>query len=393
MKNTDKLVEFLHSNNPFKQLYDEGATPEGIKDRIVSTLKPFFNNRNSLEKIAINLIVPDYINLNRLRGKYSRIDEDIKIVLATYYDSISINSDLLYETISELIPEDIEAGNNFWTFVNLERDKSKLAFYEFVKESFENIGDIIEGLMKIFIIENIAVNRIVRKKQVDISKIKSTKLGILFEELIQTSNYPHLFTTQPDGIKFSVWRNIAAHKSYKIQSDLVLCQFDVSPNVKSISLSKPELFDRVNQIVRSLEVLNLSHKLFLFDNSDKFRPNRNKNHRETSCRDEIWLLFFITGVCSQGFEVINFDYETNGKALMIVKDLTERDPKLRGIHTSQFIYPIWLGTRARDISVEYKLRNGKLYLKSNSNNKVCEKIYQELKPFEYLAEEVIYQFV
>ena len=393
MKNTDKLVEFLRSNNAFKQLYNKGVTPDEIKDRIVSTLQPFFYNRNNLEKNAINMIVPDFINLNRLRGKYSGIDEDIKIVLSTYYDAISINSDLLHETIFELMPELIETGNKFWTFVHLERDKSKLEIFEFVKESFENIGDIIEGIMKIQIIENIAVNRILRKKPFDISKIKSTKLGILLEELIQTSNYPHLFKTQPDEIKFSDWRNIAAHKSYKIQSDLVLCRYGVSPNEKLITLSRPELFDRVNQIVRSLEVLNLSHKFFGFDNIDKFRPRQNTNHIEPSGRDEMWLLFFLSGICSQGFEVLKFDYEPNGKALMIVKDLTEQDPKMRGVHTSQFIYPIWLRTCAKDISIVYKLRNGNLYLRSSSNNKVCEEIYKELKPFEHLAEKVNFELV
>lgn len=393
MKNTDKLIEFLSSNNVFRKLYENGITPDEIKDRIVGTLQPFFNNKKNLDENAINILVPDYINLNRLREKYSGIDKDIKIVLTTYSDAISINSDLLYETISELMPEIIETGNKFWTFVYLERDKSKLEFYEFVKESFENIGDIIEGIMKVQIFENIAVNRIVRKKPFDISKIKSTKLGMLLEELIQHSDYPHLFKTQPDEIKFSDWRNISAHKSYQIQSDLVFCRFGVPPNGKSLYLSRPDLFDRVNQIVRTLEVLNLSHKLFGFDNIDKFRPKQDNNQKKISGRDEIWLLFFISGICSQGFEVIKFDYETNGKARMIVRDLTEQDPKMRGMHTSQFIYPIWFGTRASDISIEYKLRNDKLYLRSSSNNEVCEKIYKKLKPFEYLAEKVIFELV
>lgn len=391
MKNTDKLVEFLSSNNIFRELYEDGITSDEIKDRIVGTLQPFFNNRNNLDENAINILVPDYINLNRLRGKYSGIDKDIKIVLTTYSDAISINSDLLYETISELMPEIIETGNKFWAFVHLERDKSKLEFYEFVKESFDNIGDIIEGIMKVQIIENIAVNRIIRKKPFKISQIKSTKLGILLEELIQHSNYPHLFKTQPDEIKFSNWRNISAHKSYQIQSDLVICRFGTPPNEKSFYLSRPELFDRVNQIVRTLEVLNLSHKFFGFDNIDKIRPKQGNNQRETSGRDEMWLLFFISGICSQGFEVIKFDYENNGKALMIVKDLTEQDPKMRGIHTSQFIYSIWVGTRASDISIEYRQRNGQLYLRSSSNKEVCEKIYKKLKPFEYLAEKIVFK--
>jgi len=389
MNNIDKLLKFLSSNNVFKELYENGSTQKEIKKRIVSTLQPFFNNRKKLDEIAIGVLVPDYINLKRLRAKYTDIDKDIKMVLGMYSDALSTNSDLLYKTISELVPELIETGNKFWSSVHLERDKSELEFYEFVKESFENIEDVVEGIMKVQIIENIAVNRIIRKKPFELSKIKSTKLGVLLEELIQHSEYPQLFKTQPDGIKFSDWRNIAAHRSYKIQTVSVHCRYGTATNEKIVILSKAELFDRVSQIVRTLEILNISHKFFGFDNIDKIQPRQYNDQGEVNGRDEIWLLFFISGICSQGFEVVKFDYEANGKALMVVKELTEQYPKMRGIHTSQFIYPVWLGTHARDITIEYILSNGQIYLRSSANSEVCEKIYNDIKPFEYLAEKVI----
>ena len=393
MKNTDKLLKLLSSNNVFKELYENGSTVKEIKNRIVSTLQPFFNNRKNLDEIAINILVPDCINLNRLRAKYSDIDKDIKMVIGTYSDALSTNSDLLYKTISELVPENIETGNKFWSFVHLERDKSELEFYEYVKESFENIEDIIEGIMKVQIIENIAINRIIRKKPFELSKIRSTKLGVLLEELIQHSEYPQLFKTQPDGIKFSDWRNIAAHKSYKIQNSSVHCRFGAATNEKTVLLSKADLFDRVSQIARTLEILNLSHKFFGFDNIDKIHPRQYNDQGEVNGRDEIWLLFFISGICSQGFEVVKFDYEANGKALMVVKDLTEQNPKMRGIHTSQFIYPVWIYTHARDSTIEYILSNGQIYLHSSANNEVCEKIYNDIKPFEYLADKVLFELV
>ena len=368
-------------------------TPGEIKKLIVDSLWPFFNNKKALEKNAIRFLVSDYINLNRLRNKYSGIDKDIELILSTYSDAIVKNSSFLFETIAGLIPDIIETGDRFWAFVHLERRKDKLEFHEFVKESFENIGDAIEGLMKVHIIENVAVNRIVREKAFDLAKIKSTKLGILFNELIQHSKYPHLFKTQPDNLKFSDWRNISAHKSYRVRGNEVICQYDIAPNVKSFSITRTELFDRVNQIVRTLEVLNLSHKLFGFDNIERISTKRKRDNNQQSGRDEIWLLSFITGVCSQGFEVLKLDFETEGKALMIIKDLTGQDPKRRGVHTSQFILPVWVYTRANEIIVEYRLKNGKPYLRSSSNNKVCESIYNESKTIDHLAENVYFEII
>lgn len=391
MKNTDKLLKFLGSSNVFKKLYEDGGTQKEIKKQIVTTLQPFFSNREILNEIAINILVPDYINLNRLREKYTDIDKDIKVILSTYSDALSTNSELVYKTISELVPEIVETGNKFWSFVHLERDKSDMELYEFAKESFENIEDIIEGIMKAQIIEHIAINRIIRKKPFELSKIKSTKLGVLIQELIQQSPYPKLFMTQPDGIKLSDWRNIAAHKSYQVQTDSVHCRFGSGTNETSFYLSREELFNRVNQIVRMLEVLNLSHKFFGFDNIYKIQPRQETDQNTTAGRDEIWLLIFISSICSQGFEVLKFNYEADGKALMVVKDLTEQDPQMRGIHTSQFIYQIWLETRAREISIEYMLRDGQLYLRSSSNSEVCEKIYKNSRPFEYLGEKVVFE--
>jgi len=77
----------------------------------------------------------------------------------------------------------------------------------------------------------------------------------------------------------------------------------------------------------------------------------------------------------------------------VVRDLTEADPKTRGIHSSQFIYPIWLFTDSTRITVEYRLRNDDPYMRSTSTSDVCQLISNGHHDIEYLAEKVEFQVI
>ena len=393
MNNINKLIDTLRSRNIFAEYYMSGGSPEGIKDRIVDTLRPFFKNLDSLEKHAIDFLVPDYVNFNRIQTKYPGIERDIQLVLDTYAAALLKDSEKLHDAIKQLIPDIIETGNRFWTFVNLEKDKLLLELYEFAKESFDNLNDVIEGLMKALLIENVIVNRILRRKDFNIQTLKLQKLGVLVDELIAHSPYAHLFSTQPERIKLSEWRNIAAHQSYKIVGNTIVCQYGPPKSPKHLSLLRTDLYDRVHQIVRTLEVLNSSHKFFGFDNSENLTLESHGHEGDSPGRDEIWLLFFVTGLNSLGFDVLQFEFKKHGDALLVVRDMTEGDPKRRSIHSSQFIYPIWLFTDSTRITVEYRLRNDDPYMKSSSTSDVCQSISNGHHDIEYLAEKVEFQVI
>lgn len=395
MNNKDRLINDLLESHIFRDLYEKGGTPDSIKKEIINTLNPFFRNNYNLENNAINFLTSDYINLLRVRKKYQNIDEDLLLVLSTYYEAMLVNEKLLYEIVSESILDQAEAGNNYWTFIHFERDKQDLELYEFAKESFTNIEDIVEGVLKYLLITDLAINRLLKGENPNHEKINNTRLGRIIEELILLSKYSHLFKTFPDELKISDWRNIAAHKSYYIENDKVVCSYGVSHCVKSFRLSRDELFDKVNQVFRTLDVLNLAKKFFVYDNYDKieplFRSEKNLIKHNVTRRDEIWLLFFISSIYSQGFEVLRFDYEPNGKALMVLRDFTELNPEIRSCHSSQFVYPIYCLTLANEITVEYRLKNDKLFVRSSSTKNICERIAKGHEPLAYLAEELKFE--
>lgn len=391
MKRFDKILEGLKYKSPLPLLYENGYTPETIKKEILSDFAPYFTDQNSLEKFAMIFMVPDWINFMRISIIYPNILNDIKVVLETYNEAKSINKTETIKVLADLMKLHIESGNKFWSFLNLEVPKLDLELEEFVQTSFKDISDIIEGMTKVLFIEQVLINKICRKKIFDINNVIENKIGNLIEELIVNSNYKHLFTTVPDNIKLSDWRNIAAHHNYSINKNAIICECGEKEKKKVIKLSREELFDRVNQCMRTTQVLSMAHKFFGFDNMDEIREARQPDDKIP--RDEMKFLIFSSGIMSQGFEIIDIDYLHLVEATLVVQDLTNDDPVKRGIHSSQFLYNLWLLTGNQSLKVKYIKSNGELSLISKCCDEDCKPICSGQEDLSYLANKVEFEII
>ncbi len=391
MTNTEKLLAFLRANNVFEAMYRSGSTPDEVRSTIVETLKPFFRNMAALDRYVLDFLVPDFVNLLRARTRYPGIYSDIMLVLDAYHEAADNKGSILFPIIRELRSTMIETGDRFWAFVNLEKDKSQLEIHEFVKTSFDDIAGLVEELLKPHIVEQIVLTRLLRDKTVDLRVLQNTKLGLLVDELVQYSMYPHLFAVRPEGLKLSTWRNIASHRSYHVTDQQIACEYHIGTKMHSLVLSRDQLFARVREIARSLEVLNFAHKFFGFDKMDVVAQTGTLSGSAQTGppgRPEVWMLFYVTGLNSLGFDVLELRFCEGGEALLVVQDLTEEDPKSRGIHTSQFTYSLWLWTGAATVTVEYRLKNDKQYLRSVVTADVCQAIHNGERGIDHLASNV-----
>lgn len=391
MKKFEKILVDLKEKSPLNFLYDNGYTPETIKEEIVTTLNPFFNDNNNLQEYAIKYLVSDWVEFIKLKT-FHPDSEKIIISIISHYRSAKIKDSVsVFSAINSLMPLQLDAGNKFWSFLKLEVDKSKLDFEEFVQTSFKDISDIIEGLMKVFLYENLAIDRINRCKTTNIVQIRQLDLGVIIEELVANRLFKNLLLVPPENLKLSDWRNISAHQNHKlIPDDKILCEYGQKHNRKTIVLTKSDIFDRVSKIYYSLRLLNIAHKLFCFDNLRNI-IDAGQIPKNNFIRDEIGFLMFASSIYSQGFIIKRINYEKNGDAVMVVKDLTNGDPQSRGIHASQFVYPLWVISNCNTTTVEYKTKEGVTFLTAQTTKEVCEKINTGEKPLKYLAEKVKFE--
>jgi hypothetical protein len=110
-------------------------------------------------------------------------------------------------------------------------------------------------------------------------------------------------------------------------------------------------------------------------------------------RDEIGFLMFASGIYSQGFEIIEIDYQKDGDALMILKDMTNGDPLSRGIHASQLTYTLWFIAESNTSTVEFRTTDNITFLKATTTRDVCDKIKSGEKRLTYLAETLKFEII
>jgi hypothetical protein len=241
MSDTESLLKTVQAAPELIDLYSKGQSPEDVRGLIEDTLRPFFDHYNSLRELAVDVLAPDYVHLCRLRTQSADTDSHLRCMRAAYLEAEDTNPDRLFVFLTDLMPDIRETGNRFWTFINLERDKSQPGPHELVRETFSNMSDLIEGLLKTHLTEHVGLRRIIGNKAFDLPTLRSAKLGVLADELLAVADYRTLLTTVPDGMRLPEWRNVAAHQAYKIVNGLVQFQRKRGSNIETVNLSPAEL--------------------------------------------------------------------------------------------------------------------------------------------------------
>lgn len=386
MKKFQKILEGLKDKGLIPLLLEKGYTSSTIKAEIIETFKPYFKNYSNLEKYAINFFVSDWINFLRISIKYTGIENEIETVLDAYEQAKQRSYENTIDVLSEMIPLHSESGNKFWSFLNLEVNKKDLEIHEFTQATMKDISNIIEGISKSLYVENVLINKIKRGKPIDIKKTMSNKLGNLIQDLITNSDYSSIFIVPKEDLKLSDWRNIGAHHTYSIIDDKIHCESGEGARKGTFEIGRDELFERLNYCMRTTEILNMAHKIFVSDNLPATSEKVDKD--KINARPETKMLMFASALMSQGFEIKNINYDSESASLELF-DLTQDNPKDRGLHSSQSLNKLWLLTNSKSLEVKYFKNSGDLYLTSSIGSEIFEQMEKDdKKGVSYFAENV-----
>ena len=237
------------------------------------------------------------------------------------------------------------------------------------------------------------LNRQNRGKQSSKEDIDKLNFGAIIDELMTTTNCPEFFCPPPWNIRLNQWRNIAYHHNVKVENSNIICWYGKEPNIKEISLTREDLFSVVKSIVNTYNTVKNVEVVFVFDNLPEYQEEcKKRNLNNVTIRKEVELMKLFSGINSQGFEIIAFS-EKNDEAYITIKDLTDGEAQRRAIHSSQFLYMVWLFTKSHKVTIEYKLKDGTTYLVSSTTENICEKIANGAEDISYLAEKVSFNLV
>lgn len=370
-------MAYIKKDSPLLKMIESGLKPEEVKEGVIESLEPYFDNKDILEQFAIDVLVPESINLLKLQ-KDNWFFRMFEKCLATYRSAKSKDPQSCLESCELWQPQILQSLSKYWSVLYLEWevDKSNLEIEEFLHECLRNIGDIIEGCTKPYLKTLLHQIRIADGIKTIVGDIDSLDLGTIVSELSQKSGYGDLFMPPPWNIRLNQWRNIAYHHTAKIENSEIICWYGRTPNIKEIRLSRSELLQVVQTTFDGYRTIKLAHTLFFIDNLKEiniFSPT-------VEVRDDAKFLNFATALASQGFEIVEFK-KSGDETKVVVQDVSNLNPDQRRAHASQFLFPLWLFTKSKQVTVEYREKDNTPNLLISVNSTICEKIYnQELEP-------------
>jgi hypothetical protein len=386
MEKIQKVLSKINQENFLTKAIELGINPQEIKDAVIETLGPYFEDKELLIKYSINLLVPQFINLMKIQQDDWSF-EIFENCYHTYRMAKNQDRSKCFESMAFWHSDILECISKFWTIFNLEQDKDMLENDEMVFECFRNIGDIIEGLSKPFLKNLLSQINIIDGSLFEFSDINYLDLGGIVNELIQRCNYQQLFMPPPWDIKLNHWRNIAYHHNYKIRDDEITCWYGKGRKKIKIIIPKKEMMIIVKKIFNCFMVQRLAYDLFFIDNIasiEKYLSNQQPN-----IRFEALFLNVAAAISSQGFEIVDF-MKSPDKSKLTVKDRTNLDPLERSAHASQFLYSLWFITKSRKMIVEYWEKDGTPKYLFELDSDICEMIRKGDKKFCDIANEMAF---
>lgn len=377
MKKYERILSVI-KESPLLKMIQAGQKPEEIKEAVIDSLRPYFENKDILEQLAIDALVPESINLLQIQ-KDEWCFRMFENCINTFRSAKSKDTQGCFESLANWQPQIDQSLSTFWSVLHLEVDKNILEIEEFLSECLSNIGDIIEGLTKPYLKVIFHQIKISNAIKISIEDIDSLDLGNIINELIIESDYPELFIPPPWGVKLSQWRNIAYHHTAKIENNKIICWYGKKSKKRVVELSRDALLKMVHTIYQIYKIIRLAHTLFFVDNLKEI----SKFSTPIVERSEAKFLSFVTAIASQGFEVVEYK-DTNDETKIILKDVSDLDPKQRRIHASQFLFALWLINQSTQrVAIEYRENNNTPNFLVSVNSNICKKIYNgELDPVD-----------
>lgn len=384
MEKIKKILSRIKQENFLTKAIEFETSPQEVKAAVIETLNPYFEDKGILKEYSINLLIPTFINIMKLK-EWTTLFEIFEKCYDIYRKAKTKDQLRCFELMAFWHNDIEECVSKFWTIFRLEQDRNILQNDEMVFECFRNIGDIIEGLSKPFLKCLLSQKRLIDETEVNLTKINHYDLGKIVDELISCTNFQQLLMPSPWSIRLNHWRNIAYHHNYKLKDNEITCWYGKGKVKNEFILSKNEIIIINRKIYDCFIVVKLAYDIFLIDNIKSIK--KYLLDKELNIRFEALFVIIAAGIASQGFEILEFENNSEN-AKIVVKDMTNLDSFERSIHASQFLYSVWLITKSKNMRVEYWENSGNPKYSFQIGSDICELIYNGDKDFYEIANQM-----
>lgn len=384
MKVNSKSFATIGRQTPYLAWAESGLAPSAIKDRVIATLQPYFENPSALSDLPIEVLGFEAVSIHRLSSD-AWATATLGGVLSEYRGALRQDKCKCLDALTAWDEELAQAMSEFYSMYLLEIDKSDLDLDEFRVELLRNIGGLLEACVQPNLKALLHQVRIRRAKPAHKTQLAGLKFGEVVEELSKTVCVPDLVAPPPWALKVHVFRNIAQHHSANSRGDRIVANYQSGGQMMQIELAKHELLEVAHKVQQLQGILRAARTIFFLDNADK-----GLRCQGGDLRPDISILFLTTAIATQGYDVVDLSV-SDTLAHLQVRDVTRGDVKSRGVHASQFLVQVWKECRTPKVKVSYLDKDGYVRLVAEALNTDCSDIAEGRAPFETLASRVVFR--
>ncbi|EMM87467.1 hypothetical protein LEP1GSC039_0955 [Leptospira santarosai str. 2000027870] len=255
MKDYEKLLSKLNASNPMSLIYEFGMNQEDIKESIIDSFRPYFKNYSNLTKYAVSDLVGTWLSYLTILKERPNFLKYIKVILKIFNNAKQIDENGTLKIYLEWLSDLNQSVSRYWSLYNTQSNILNLCVEDYLEEAMRVIGQTIEGLSKPYLKLLLYLNRIVQQKKVDFSELQSKDLGIVIDELINSSDLGDLFVISPMKIRLNQWRNIAYHHNSRILGGKILLTIKKKEISEEFEITKKELYDVLKEILEPVSKL------------------------------------------------------------------------------------------------------------------------------------------
>lgn len=259
--------------------------------------------------------------------------------------------------------------------------------YDATMMYMRHIGDTLELSAKLEINELYAITKISQNESFDYKNICKTSFGVNINNLLAKEKLLHVLKTFPIDIKLSDWRNIAYHHTYYVDGKEITCYYGKAN--KSFCITIDELRSYVAQIITSCNTIDIARRIFVFDNMESL-ASKIDNLQTPKDRVPMIISQLNTTFLTQGFLIVDYNVSTIASEI-VLRDLkndgslSEEEIRMRKIHSSQFLYPLWCKLPNNTLRMQYCNNDKVITFAASIQDEVCEKIANGVRGLSYLA--------
>lgn len=324
----DKIYKNLNFTNEF--------SVDDWNNLIKSSFGKYFKNNDvfNANKELLHTEIINYIRFSENKKYLELFDWTFSI----FGQCIELDEDLSIDELTKSFYETSDTDTRWMTNVITQPDVNSFEEHDKINYSFKLIDEILEGVFK-------PRFKLLHKfsfylKNGGFPDNSNDTLGTLIK------NFPlHEDDISTTYLKDSIvlistnqWRNIAAHKSFKIEQDTVIVTYG-SSNSQTVKIDYKQFYSILNWVQNIYRVIRLAEVLIYLNYTEKIVNNLGTEYK---IRFESSLLHIIHNMQIVGFEFIGTDKSNKLFNLNFKKKVNE-NIKDSIIHASQCLYQLSCG--------------------------------------------------